>query len=293
VTRLIQWTAVLLLGGIAVLFVAARGCTRAPELPARVVEARPATVTIYDARTPRGLMVTSGGWAYCQQVRKLARRVRYTLLCGKYAKDKYDDRDLRRLRHLDWGDPAYLAKLAREIRKTHRVTGGPLVIIGVSYSGFGVTALASHHPELRPDRLIVIDSYLDLVARRRHSPDGSLVATEIDGETGGSDDALRRRSVRVGGLAQLVRSGTELVPIWTISNHEKRLFRGATCDRTASAETIARLARRLGRPVPVWITNTKHGHNLWDRGREIMRGHYPGTKIIFPTSGAIPANALC
>ena len=171
--------------------------------------------------------------------------------------------------------------------------GGPLVIVGVSYSGFGVATLASHHPELRPDRLIIVDSYLDLVARRRHSPDGSLIATEIDNETGGSEDELRRRSVLVDGLRASCGAAPSSSPIWTISDDERRLFRGATCDRTASAATIAELARRLDREVPVWITHTEHGHNLWDRGREIMRGNYPGSRIVFPPSGVIPAGAVC
>jgi hypothetical protein len=238
-------------------------------------------------------MVTSGGWAYCQQVQSLARRFHYTLVCGRYAKDGYTERGLREHRHLDWGNPAYLRSLAHVIRRSHASTGGPLVLLGVSYSGFGVATLASHHPELQPHRLIVIDAYMDLVARRRHSPDGSLTATEIDAETGGSETELRRRSVRVDGLATLVRGGTELVPIWTTSNEERRLFRGATCDRTASAGTLAALARRLRRPMPAWITDTRHGHNLWDRGREIMRGHYPGKRFEFPASGAIPPGTVC
>ena len=141
--------------------------------------------------------------------------------------------------------------------------------------------------------MIVIDSYLDLVARRHHSPDGSLIATEIDKETGGSSAELRKRSVRVDGLARLVRKGTEFVPIWTTSDEERDFFRGATCDGTASAATIAELATRIGRPVSVWITDTKHGHNLWDRGREIMRGHYPGRRFVFQPSGVIPAGAVC
>jgi hypothetical protein len=110
------------------------------------------------------------------------------------------------------------------------------VLVGVSYSGFGIAALASHHPELHPDRLIVIDSYLDLVARRRHSADGSPIAREIDGETGGTENELRRRSVSVNGLTQLIRSGTTFVPIWTTSDEERRFFRGATCDATAPAQ---------------------------------------------------------
>jgi pimeloyl-ACP methyl ester carboxylesterase len=269
------------------------GLRSAPVLPERTIAANPAVITIVDVSHPRGIMATSGGWAYCQQLRALAKRSDYTLLCGKYTKDGYTGRGLRELRHLDWGDVEYLDRLANEIEVAHRATGGKLVIIGVSYSGFGVATLASHHPELRPDRLIVIDSYLDLVARRRHSPNGSLIATEIDGETGGSEDELRRRSVQVDGLARLVRDGTELVPIWTTSDEERAFFRGATCDRTASAGVIAKLAKQLDRPVPVWITNTKHGHNLWDRGREIMRAAYPGERILFQASGAIPLNAVC
>jgi pimeloyl-ACP methyl ester carboxylesterase len=293
-TRVIQGAAVLLAGGIAALVISARGCATGSQLPATTIAAGSAIVTIHPASHARGVIATSGGWAYCQQVRSLARRFHYTLVCGAYPKDGYTERGLRRLRHLDWGNPTYLDDLARVIREVHRESGGPLVLLGVSYSGFGVATLASHHPELRPDRLIVIDSYMDLVARRRHSPEGSLTATEIDAETGGSNEtALRRRSVRVDGLLQLVKRGTELVPIWTISDQERDLFRGATCDRTASARTLSELARRLDRSLSAWITNTKHGHNLWDRGREIMRGHYPGTRVLFPSSGAIPARAVC
>ena len=292
-STLSQWLTVLLLGGIVSLAVAARGCMSTTGPSARTIRAGSAIVTVHDTRNPRGLMATSGGWAYCQQLRTLARRTHYTLLCGRYVKDAYTARGLRDLRHLDWGNPEYLERLASTIENVHHEVGGPLVIIGVSYSGFGVATLASHHPELRPDRLIVIDSYLDLVARRRHSPDGSLIATEIDKETGGSDAELRKRSVRVEGLARLVRQGTELVPIWTTSDQERDFFRGATCDRTASAETLSELARRLDRNVPAWITNTKHGHNLWDRGREIMRGRYPGERFLFKPSGVIPPGAIC
>ena len=107
-------------------------------------------------------MVTTGGWPYCLQVQALARRSGYTLLCGKYYKDGYTGYGLRSQRHLDWGDPAYLASLATKIESEHERVGGELVLIGVSYSGFGIATLASHHPELHPNRLIVIDSFLDL-----------------------------------------------------------------------------------------------------------------------------------
>src|SRR5436190_20418894 len=162
-------------------------------------------------------MVTTGGWAYCEQLRRLARRTRYTLLCGRYAKDGYLGPGLRSQRHLDWGNPAYLASFARAIARTHARVGGRLVLAGVSYSGFGVATLASHHPELRPDRLIVIDSFLDLAARRAAALSASETAIEIDTATGGSAAALAARSASVAGLAQLIRSGTELTAVWSIS----------------------------------------------------------------------------
>ena len=132
---------------------------------------------------PKGLMVTSGGWAYCEQVRALARRTGYTLLCGRYANDGYTGPGLRAERHLDWGNPAYLDSLARKVRTAHRKVGGELVLIGVSYSGFGVATLASHHPELQPDRLIAIDTYLELVPRRAALPASHQTARDIDAET--------------------------------------------------------------------------------------------------------------
>jgi pimeloyl-ACP methyl ester carboxylesterase len=253
----------------------------------------PVITTTYPVQDGRGLMVTSGGWAYCDQIRPLARRMRYTLVCGRYYKDGYVGPGLRRERHLDWGDPLYLRRFADSIRAVHRQVGGQLILIGVSYSGFGVATLASHHPEIRPDRLVVIDSYLDLVARRMRLPDAHETAREIDAETGGSEASLRQRSVLVGGLDRLVRGGTRLTLIWSVSDDERRFFNGATCNRRANADTLARLARTLGRPVLAWVTQSRHGHDLWAYGAQIVDGHNPGQKIVFPPSGRIPAGATC
>jgi hypothetical protein len=253
----------------------------------------PAVMTVYPIAQPRGLMVTSGGWAYCQQVRRLARRTKYTLLCGRYWKDGYVGRDLRSRRQLDWGNPRYLDSLATKARTLHARVRGELLLLGVSYSGFGVATLATHHPDLRPDRLIVVDSYFDLVARREHARTASSTALEIDRETGGSTDALRRRSARIGDLARLVRRGTRLTVIWTISDYEKRLFNGATCDETASAGTLARLADVLKRPVPGWVTRARHGRNLWNHGVAIVRGRNPGVKVVFRPGERIPTRSVC
>jgi len=253
----------------------------------------PAIVSVYPVAHPRGVMATTGGWAYCLQVQALARREGYTLICGRYFKDGYTGYGLRSRRHLDWGDPAYLADFARKIAALHWRVGGPLVLIGVSYSGFGVATLASHHPELRPQRLIVIDSFLDLVARRQRLPPTHPTAREIDAETGGSPAALRARTVSVGGLATLVRGGTDLTVIWSTSGSEQHEFLGATCDLTANAATLQRLANEVGRPVSAWVTKSRHGHDLWDHGRAIMAGVEPGRRVVLLPGGAVPPWSVC
>jgi pimeloyl-ACP methyl ester carboxylesterase len=255
--------------------------------------AGPAVVTTYAAPDSRGLMVTSGGWAYCEQVRSLARRMRYTLLCGRYTQDGYTGHGLRALRQLDWGNPAYLAALAEHALTKHRHTGGRLVLLGVSYSGYGVAALVARHPELRPQELIVIDSYLDLVARRAALPPGHATAHEIDAETGGSTSELTRRSVGAAALARLVRNGTRLTAVWTVSDDEARVFNGATCGRDATAATLSRVAGLLGHPVEAWVTRARHGVNLWRYGTRIVSGKPPGRRILLRPGGGIPPDAVC
>jgi len=251
-----------------------------------------AILTVVDQPHAKGVLVTTGGWAYCRQVRALARHRNLTLLCGRFPKDGYVGPGLRARRHLDWGNAAYLRALAREARRLHVQVGGELLLVGVSYSGFGVAALASHHPELRPDRLIVIDSYLDLRARRAAAGTGAI-GREIDAETGGSRDALEERSVRVAGLAELVRSGTRLQAIWSTAPDEAREFKGATCNLAANASVLQRLSDALAKPVPGWVTTNRHGHDLWDHGREILRGELPGKKVIFSPGGSVPPGAVC
>jgi len=276
---------------VAVMCASATGVAKASSLTSSARD--PAIVSVYPVPKPRGLMATSGGWAYCLQIQALARNAHYTLVCGRYAKDGYLGYGLRSQRRLDWGDPRYLASFARRIAALHRRVGGPLVLIGVSYSGFGVATLASHEPALRPRRLIVIDSFLDLVDRRASLLPSHQTAREIDAATGGSIQALRSRSVSVPGLARLVRGGTDLTVIWTTSADEQREFAGATCDRNANAATLQRLADLLDSPVPGWVTHNRHGHDLWDHGREIVAGHEPGVRVEFAPGKPIPPAAVC
>jgi pimeloyl-ACP methyl ester carboxylesterase len=257
-----------------------------------VLSPSPVVATIHPVKDPVGLMVTSGGWAYCEQMRPVARRTQYTLLCGRYSRDGYLGPGLRSERHLDWGNPLYLARFAETVSALHRGIGGPLVLIGVSYSGFGIATLAAHHPELHPDRLIVIDSYFDLVARRRLLPDKHETALEIDDEVGASRTALRRRSAGARELAALIRAGTDLTTIWSVSDAERRRFNGATCGRNASAATLALVAQELQRAVPAWVTQSRHGQDLWRYGAGIVRGTNPGRKVLF-RPGSIPTGSFC
>jgi hypothetical protein len=251
-----------------------------------------AILTVVDEPRAKGIQVTTGGWAYCQQVRALAHHSRLTLLCGRFPKDGYVGLGTRLDRHLDWGNAAYLRALAREAAALHGRVGGELVLLGVSYSGFGVATLTSHHPELRPDRLIVIDSYLDLAARRAAAGAGAT-GREIDAETGGSSAALEKRSVSVAGLAALVAAGTSLQVIWSVAPDEEREFKGATCNLAANATILQRLANALDEPVSGWVTTSRHGHDLWDHGRRIMAGRLPGRQVTFRPGGSVPPWAVC
>ena len=251
-----------------------------------------AIASIFAVAQPHGLIVTTGGWIYCANTQRLARAAGYTLLCGRYAKDGYTWYNLRAKRHLDWGNPVYLAQFAREIARVHRRVGGPLIFVGVSYSGFGMATLASHHPELHPNKLIVVDSYLDLVARWRHNANDGI-GREIQVETGPSIAALRARSVDVQGLAKLVREGTQLSVIWSIANKEKWAFQGATCARDADADTLAKLASILHKPVYGWVTNGEHGFDLWNNAPAILAGHNPGREVRFVPNAVPPPGSYC
>ena len=119
---------------------------------------------VHPVKDPVGLMVTSGGWAYCEQMRPVTPWNQTQSGLGWLTDSTAtSDRGCGRSVALDWGNPLYLASLAQIVAALGIAASvGQLILIGVSYSGFGVATLATHHPELHPDRLIVIDSYFDL-----------------------------------------------------------------------------------------------------------------------------------
>ena len=227
---------------------------------------------------PHPLLLTLGGPIYCMQLRTLARHFNASLACTDYGPNRYVRAGTRAGRLEDWGDPAYLAEVARvpDALRRSGVQISQLVIVGVSYSGFANAELVATHPDLHPAALIVVDSYLDLAARYAALPANHETRTEIETALGGPPDGRRQvydarsPSHHLAGLAAAVRAGTRLVDVWSVSDEERREFRGATCARLANAEWLSSLAGVLGRPVTGYVTHLPHAHALWDRGMGLL-----------------------
>jgi pimeloyl-ACP methyl ester carboxylesterase len=233
-----------------------------------------------DARVrPHPLLMTLGGPVYCMQLENLARHLGASLVCADFGKNGYEGVGGRAARLEDWGDPPYLAAAARlpDALRQSGVKISELAVVGVSYSGYANAELVATHPEMRPDALVVVDSYLDLTARFRALPLGHETRKELVTALGGTPDTLpdlfaaRSPSNHLDGLAAAVRAGMRFVDVWSVSDGERREFRGATCSRTANATWLAALASKLGRPVTGYITRMRHAHALWDRGMGLMQ----------------------
>jgi hypothetical protein len=247
--------------------------------PARAPLVRVEVHLVPDARQrPHILLMTLGGPTYCVQLVNLARRIDADRLCADYGPNGYVTPTERARRLEDWGDPAFDAAIAKLPAKLERtgVQVLALVVLGVSYSGFADAELVAAHPELRPAALIVVDSYLDLTARFDALPAYHATRAEIVRAVGGTPEQLpqaynaRSPSHHLDGLARTIRAGTKLVVVWSLNPAERREFRGATCDLTANAQWLARLATQLGEPVTGYVTHLRHAYALWDYGRGLL-----------------------
>jgi pimeloyl-ACP methyl ester carboxylesterase len=233
-----------------------------------------------DARSsPQLVLMTVGGSVYCMQLEALAHHVHASLVCTDYGPNRYRARGERSARLMDWGDPAYLAQVARvpSLLQARGVKIGQLVLVGVSYAGYGNAELVATHPEMRPAALIVVDSYLDLPARYRALPPGHPTKTELERAMGGTLDqrpgayARRSPSNNLVGLATAIRGGMRFVDVWSTSSGESREFHEATCSRLAHALWLGRLAGLLHSPVTGYVTQMPHAHALWDRGQGLLQ----------------------
>jgi pimeloyl-ACP methyl ester carboxylesterase len=263
-----------------------------------------------DARTsPRIVLMTLGGPIYCLQLEALARALNASRLCLDYGPNGYEGIGERPSRQEDWGDPAYLAAAAR-VPSRLRQRGlkiSKLVLVGVSYSGFANAELVATHPELRPDALVVVDSYLDLPARYRALPAWHETRREIETVIGGTladrpeAYADRSPSNHLDGLAEAIRRGMRFVDVWSVSAEERKEFNGATCSMAAHAEWLAELAGLLRRPVVGYVTQMQHAHALWDRGREVLAlagvgsadRPFTPTRMLFRPDQTPPSSSYC
>ena len=257
----------------------------------------------------RRLVVALGGPVYCDQVAALSRFLRASVLCPDYGRDGERSGASRAKRVEDWGDPAYLAAVARLARRM--VAGGrersQLILVGASYAGYAAAELAATHPELRPRALIVVDSFLDLRARFRALAPGQATRAEMIQVLGGTPAqhplAYRRRSpsAHLAGLASAIRHGMRFVDVWSVGAKEAREFSGAMCQRRANAFWLRRLSRLLHRPVTGYVTHLQHARALWDWWRQLLalagltttRYPLPAAAYRFRAGEAIHAGSYC
>jgi pimeloyl-ACP methyl ester carboxylesterase len=262
------------------------------------------------ARTsPHPLLLTLGGPIYCGQLQGLAARLNASLACADYPLNGYSGPGGRAKRKNDWGDPAYLAAVARYPAELRRqgVKISKLVLVGVSYSGYANAELVATHPELRPAALIVVDSYLDLPARFRALPGYHETRKEMISVIGGTPDQVpgayeaRSPSHHLDGLARAVKGGMKLVVVWSVSPAERHEFVGATCSRLANSQWLTDLAGVLGRPVTGYVTQLPHAHALWSFGPSLLAlanlapapRPLPARALVFRPGAPVPAGSDC
>lgn len=258
---------------------------------------------------PHPLLLTLGGPIYCVQLRNLARAIHASLACADYPPNQYVNPTGRAGRMEDWGDPAYLsavAKLPPRLR-AQGVKISKLILVGVSYSGYANAELVATHPELRPDALFVVDSYLDLPARFSALPSYHETRKEMIAVIGGTPDEVpgayeaRSPSHHLDGLAAAIRTGMKLVVVWSTSPSEQREFVGATCSREANAQWLSDLAGVLGRPVTGYVTQLRHAHALWNFGQGLLAvaglakapRPLPARQVVFAPGGGVPPGSYC
>jgi pimeloyl-ACP methyl ester carboxylesterase len=262
------------------------------------------------ARTsPHPLLLTLGGPIYCGQLNGLAAKLNASLACADYPRNGYSGPGGRANRREDWGDPTYLAAVAKYPAELRRqgVKISKLVLVGVSYSGYANAELVATHPELDADALIVVDSYLDLTARYRALPGYHETRKEMVSVIGGTPEQVpglydaRSPSHHLDGLARAVTGGMKLVVVWSVSPAERREFVGATCSLLANAQWLSELAGVLGRPVSGYVTQLPHAHALWSYGQSLLAlaslapapRSLPAHEFTFRPGAPVPAGSDC
>lgn len=263
-----------------------------------------------DARKrPQIVLMTLGGPIYCMQLESLARLLHASRACADYGRNRYTGTGTRSGRLMDWGDPAYLAAVATipDRLRGQGIRIDKLALVGVSYSGYANAGLVARHPEMKPDALVIADTYLDLASRFRALPTTHETYREIVASLGGTLEQVPAKyhdwspSSHLAGLARAIRGGMAFVDVWSVSAAERREFAGATCSLDANARWLARLATLSGRPVDGYVTTLRHGHALWNYGSALLvlgglgteARPLPARRIAFEPGKAAPAPSYC
>ena len=254
--------------------------------------------------------MTLGGPIYCGWLRRLASYLDAVRLCPDYGRNGEHSADTRKLRMEDWGDPAYLDEVARLPGRLRRegVKISKLALIGPSYAGYANAELVATHPGLRPSALIVVDSYLDLLARYKALPRRHETRTEVEKALGGAPSQARNAYVsrspssHLQGLAIAIHRGMKLVVVWSVAPSERRFFRGATCSRWANAEWLRSLSRHLERPVSGYVTTMGHAVALGRWGEQLVAladlkplsgTPLPARRFAFRADSPLPEGSYC
>jgi pimeloyl-ACP methyl ester carboxylesterase len=260
-------------------------------------------------KAARPLVITLGGPVYCGQTAALARYLDASLVCPDYGRNGERSAATRGKRVEDWGDPRYLAAVARLPGRLRRegVRISELVLVGASYAGYAAAELAATHPELHPRALIIVDSFLDLPERFRALLPGQPTRAEMTRVLGGTLTqqprayVARSPSDHLKGLAAAIRGGMRLIDVWSVAPTEAREFNGAMCSISSNALWLRRLARILHRPMPGYVTGLRHAFALWDWWRQLLAlaglapsaGTFPATEVIFHGGRPIPYASYC
>lgn len=301
--RLVASTAVLAVGVASLALVGSAWDARPSLL--RVGAQVPAA-----ARTSaRPLILTLGGPVYCGQVAALARYLDASLVCPDYGRDGERSAASRGKRVEDWGDPQYLAAVARLPDQLRRegVRVSELVLVGASYAGYAAAELAATHPELHPSALIIVDSFLDLPERFRALLPGQPTRAEMIRVLGGTLTqrprayVARSPSEHLEGLAAAIRSGMRFVDVWSVAPSQAREFNGAMCSMRSNAFWLRQLAHILHRPVAGYVTGLRHAFALWDWWRQLLAlaglaptaGSFPATDVLFRGGRPLPDASYC
>lgn len=259
--------------------------------------------------TARPLVLTLGGPVYCAQSLPLANRLHATVLCPDYGRDGERTGASRARRVEDWGDPTYLAAVARlpEQLRQRGVKISELILVGASYAGYAAAELVSTHPELHPRALIIVDSFLDLPERFQALSPGQPTRAEMIRVLGGTL-ANRPRiyeerspSHHLAGLVDAMRHGMRLLDVWSIAPAEEDEFNGGMCSLRSNAYWLRRLSMMLHRPVTGYVTQLPHAVALWDWWPHLLaladlvpaRGSFPATAIRFRAGHPIASLSYC